>query len=712
MALEKVDNTIGLWRDPAWTFGMPGVYAIVTGISKYPHLKNGGAVAPNTFDLGQLVSSATTAADFFAWLRRGFLRKDLPVVWCYLLLSPGEDELPLLDPAIGTHYATPDNATLQRAMQMWAGNVPAGAKARDSRTLFFFSGHGVQSNAVPLILPSDYLDPAFGAPMFENCVSVDELRAWAETHPATEHIALIDACRNEFSPLASKGATAKTVLPRNAPGHSGPRSTVALYSTLPTAQSYQVPGERQTFFGRAVMERLAGAARDESLAVQFLELFSYVRPRIHELIRLAGGSPAQQTAQQRLYGDDDFVVTEFLPPPAVEPAGDDSGVGPEDGNGTGLESMQPTKPAAVRRRISLSERVGSDRSTRLTAAEAASESLFDAARVDTPIRLSDLALPGEAYRRFGHEYASEIWRKGGVTLYTADAQPADPDRLKIRAVERDALSSLVRVDFLLAPGDEALFLALDDPDSVQRQRLVMPLPRDPHSDVPYRLTLTILKSDNEAQPRIQKADLRLGPGTGTGSPYYDYLWDLTQQSEFGSLLEAARRADPAMLMDAIHHKLQAPVAATMGFLLLASVGQLHRGRDWARNLMNWFPRADGAVLWAESVRAALARGSTNPFGIADPRDEMVKALRLLLIRGLPSSTAAFDLAQVLVRQLQRDELTETQRQTLNAVSVRLKNAYAASMPGGQFLTLAATPRPASLGGSGPLSIRELLRLFA
>ena len=53
MALEPVSGTPGLWRHPQWQPGMPGVHALIIGISAYPHLEDGPAPAPDTYGLGQ-----------------------------------------------------------------------------------------------------------------------------------------------------------------------------------------------------------------------------------------------------------------------------------------------------------------------------------------------------------------------------------------------------------------------------------------------------------------------------------------------------------------------------------------------------------------------------------------------------------------------------------------------------------------------------------
>jgi hypothetical protein len=62
MPLEPVAGKPGLWRDPQWVRGMPGLYAVVIGVSAYPHLAGGDDPADDTLGLGQLLSSASTAA--------------------------------------------------------------------------------------------------------------------------------------------------------------------------------------------------------------------------------------------------------------------------------------------------------------------------------------------------------------------------------------------------------------------------------------------------------------------------------------------------------------------------------------------------------------------------------------------------------------------------------------------------------------------------
>ena len=69
------------------------MYAVIVGVSHYPHLSGGaGPPAVNSFDLGQLFTSARTARAVFDWLRTEYRRGGQEPVWCQLLLSPSAAE--------------------------------------------------------------------------------------------------------------------------------------------------------------------------------------------------------------------------------------------------------------------------------------------------------------------------------------------------------------------------------------------------------------------------------------------------------------------------------------------------------------------------------------------------------------------------------------------------------------------------------------------
>ena len=709
MALQIVAGTPGLWRAPAWKLDMPGLYALVVGASHYPYLKGGGLDAGESFGMGQLVSSAGTAAEMFEWLRDGFGHRDLPVVWCQLLLAPSDKEKAALDLRGLSHYAAPTHANLSQAIDRWTGSVPAGGAAADrSRTFFFYSGHGVQTNWYPVLLPSDYLDPSLGRPKLENCIGVADLLMWMDRNPVAEHLALIDACRNEFPPLAAKGSTANTSFPANAPGGRGPRTAASLSSTSPNAVAFQLPGRPRTFFGEAVLEALkSGVSGGDDARLVFRELVDYVKPRINALLQeVQPGTTLDQTARQRFEGDDGMVVTEAAAaaPPATR-------------SGGALETLrnnrtlgEPSVPARVPVRAPATVTVMQAVAGRFDAALAVAE----------PIALDQMRADfNEIHRRFGHEYASHPWRDGLALHALSDGAPIAADGSLVRGVQRNASSSLIELDLVMAPRSGGVLLVFEGAQYVQRERLAVALPTDQSGSVPIRLSLAFGPIGGSEPPKLQSLQARLG--SSEQNPHYRYLWELTREADLGSLAQAVARADPARLKRAAEDKVNGQAAAVAGMLLLARAGRIGDVGNWTRNLMRMFPEVpDGAVLWAESLRNAMEQGQSAPFGVSAPVDEMAAALLQLGEHGMPFFADSLELAERLLRNVLRRLRDDSKRQRLLDIQQTLERLFQSAMPSGHFIALPGLPRPAWLrsgdgageaAAEGALTVPELLVLL-
>ncbi len=697
MALQIVAGTPGLWRDPQWVQEMPGVYALVVGASRYPHFKDGDQPSPDSFDMGQLVSSAGTAAEIFEWLRDGFQHQDLPVVWCKLLLSPTAQEKATLDMRGLSHYTEPTHSALRDAIDMWTGNVPAtGAAAGRSRTFFFFSGHGVEVHWKPLLLPSDYLNPALGKPKLENCFDVRELQGWMESNPVAEHLALIDACRNQFPPLASKGSAANTSFPVIAAGGGYPRVAASLTSTSPSAVAYQTAGRSCTFFGEAVLEALRnGIVGGNDTRLEFRELVDYVKPRINALLKEAQpDTTLDQTARQRIEGDDILVVTEITVRPVTRSRG------ALLRGGAGASAQRRSAP------------------TTTTVVEAVAARFDPALSVQQPIALDAMRQDiGQIHRRFGHEYASDLWRDGMALYAMGDGRRIESDASVVHDVQRNDASSLVQVDLALAPRVGGVLLVFEGAQFVQRERLAVALPTDANGSVPIRLNLAFGRVSDGDPIKLQRIEARLGPSGN--NPHYQHLWKLTREADLGSLGHAAELADPAALKQAAQDKINGQTAAVAGMLLLARAGRIDDVQDWTRNLMRWFPAIpDGAVLWAESLRSAMEHGTPAPFGVQTPIEEMASALQNLGKRGLPFFADNLELAERLLRHVLRHLPEGAQRTRLRRIQQRLEQVFQTAMPSGHFIALAGLPRPAWLAKGrgkykekGALSVPEMLSLL-
>ena len=720
MSLEIVSQQLGLWRDPSWTKGLPGVYALVVGVSAYAFLEGGETAATESYGLGQLVSSATTAAKVFDWLRSSFLRENLPVVWCWLLLSPTAKEREAFEKEGLTHYCEPTYDKLRIAINTWTGNIPNQSPASDvSRSFFFFSGHGVQSNRKAALLPSNYLDTTMGNPDLQNCIGVPDLKDWMEESPVAEHIALLDACRNEFSPLASKGANAHPLFPANDSSSKGPRAAATLQATSPNAVAYQFEGLPYTFFGQAVLDGLAGLAVSRNSSLVFNEFFDYVKQRVNTLLKDAAKVPLEQSARKSIEGGDDLIVTEFMlqvtPKAPVLRGIDIAGEARMRSNevfeipadyvknmAAGSAQISASMPAHV---MSLSPQSQIREALRLRFDDAleVSDCIPFAALVD--------GSNGEAHRRFGHEYASLVWVNGRAQLYSLEDRQPCPDGATIHRVRRNDDSSIIQVDLALEPRSGGVLLVFQDSTFVERERLAMKLPTDCNEKVPIRLTLTIERAGAKAFPKLQNIEGRLGPCDW--NKHYDYLWGLSREADLGSLRKAAERADTNQLKDAAYQKLQAETAATAGMLLLAEAGTIAEVEDWPRNLMEWFPLIpDGAVLWAQALRDAFTRVGGQPYGVADPIEEMLAALEVASKRGVPFFAESLELADSMVRYLRRADLTSAQRERLNTVAQWIDRAMTVTVPSGHFLLVPGLPRPEAMpGGPGAFKVAEILDLL-
>jgi hypothetical protein len=131
------------------------------------HLDGGGEEARDQGErwirearlLGQLSVSALTAFKFFEWLSGPYHYEAAPIAKCWFLVAPTALESQHQS-AIVQHTAEPALAACETALREWRAamhGLPLPAQ-HESRTIFFFSGHGLQVTVdKQLLLPSDYL---------------------------------------------------------------------------------------------------------------------------------------------------------------------------------------------------------------------------------------------------------------------------------------------------------------------------------------------------------------------------------------------------------------------------------------------------------------------------------------------------------------------------------------------------------------------------
>jgi WD40 repeat protein len=268
MALKPNPKVPGLWTDVAAKPGDPGTYGVIIGVSRYDHLADGkGPLARQKFPgLGQLNVSALTAYQFFDWLRGKYRYRNSPLTRCWLLLAPSDGEKALIDKDVVAHAIVPDFASCSRALNDWftamkdlSDEHPDAAKA--SRSVFFFSGHGVEFHIKKqCLLPSDFPIPHDQpAPLerIDKVVGTGNLVDAMNGVRVPHHFFFLDACRNDLDGLKGEmPIEGHPILPIPSVRGSYANSIFRFHATTTGTRAFQGEPPELTLFGQALMEAL------------------------------------------------------------------------------------------------------------------------------------------------------------------------------------------------------------------------------------------------------------------------------------------------------------------------------------------------------------------------------------------------------------------------------------------------------------------------
>ena len=239
---------------------MGGLYALVIGVSAYPHLEGGTAPAANTYRMGQLSAAAVTAHRLVDWLEEAGDRLAVPLRNCRLLLSPSPGELDQLTTRREYQPATLEQLRAQALL--WRDECSGD---EDNVPLFYFAGHGLQRTRRDAVLLMEDFADAPGHPLAKAVDVQDLFQGMAPTvarpNMARNQLWFVDACRgfpeefDRFESLRAQeifGVELSDVDYRNAPLY---------YGALPGTQAYSVSHET-TIMGQALLECLRGAAAE------------------------------------------------------------------------------------------------------------------------------------------------------------------------------------------------------------------------------------------------------------------------------------------------------------------------------------------------------------------------------------------------------------------------------------------------------------------
>ncbi len=649
MSLSPVEGRAGLWKSDAWNDGEPGLFALVIGVSSYKHLDGGPDPAPTTYGLGQLQVSAVTAYRFQQWLGRDYKRPKTPLALCWMLLSPTTREL-AAEPALATNPLTPTFENCEKAIGEWfaaMSRLPASAAA-DSRSLFLFSGHGLEMfEDKQILLPADYLCPPLCS--VNKAVSTLNLSRGLKALKVPRHFFFLDACRNDHDSLTNVSTVEGTqILNELKNSLNNPDCLVPLfYASAAGQQAFQPTDPKNTtLFARALLEGLRAhglkpECKDGTCVIDLNKLEPFVRDRLVAIMRDEYHATSFQKV--RLRGDHvDDPLTEVPRPVQLEP------VELPDADQI-LESV---------------------RSIRFDAPDIARG--FD-----------------RAHHVFGSEYMTGMWTTGARLFDVQRRQwRLSGDAFVIEQVTRDPEVRSSRITFRIqdAVPQRLYWIELSDGG----RRFGCFVMEDLPGSVLFRVDLETEVNVENHERRLTRFDVSYSEQNSSRAGQAARMWDEYEQES----ATAAANAMPDLVADALEgflrEKKAHPVSAAVAGLILLRARRYEKLHDWLRNLANWYPEiSDGPVLWAQQCM-------DQPGSRQAAIDVLPYVLRLE--KGpLPIFGESFSFAARQVRAfLALDDLSPAERASLQAIQSRLDETLRWYRTGGLFATFAG-PSNAGIG---------------
>lgn len=686
MSLQPVAGTPGLWTDPDWSPGQAGTFAVVIGVSRYPHLERGGQEAEDLGEpwirearrLGQLTVSATTAWRFFRWLRDDYRFPDAPLAQCWLLLAPTPLEL-ARDHTLMEHAAEPTLAACERALRSWSATLrrlPAVAQ-HASRALFFFSGHGLQvHHEKQLLLPADYLGGEL--PHWDDALSTSNLVAGLDAVEIPDRLFLIDACRNDFQAIRAKQPRGRSILTEDetAASYADTRLSAVLYATAAAQQAWSPvdPSEGPSLFGQAVLEGLAGRPDIELTAtgggygVQLGKLHGFAMERVVQILQQHGASVRQPVTLGGPVAHGQVTLTE-IPGSALAAVRPDLVRGAID-----IAKGMPTKGpgftvarAATVRGLEL-ENLLAERLTVSRPLPTGIGVTTSAAGLGEPVETLDSSV-------FGSETITRVWTGQSRLLRLSERTPPNETQIQLERVERDDAARSFRVSVNGAAEPRGYWLQVGETAEIAHG-LVLPSLGEA---VRYRIEAEMVVAQGQASFGRLEASLSRSNTGPLGE--VARLWERYRTADVESAISGLNLG---ALWDRALTQRRSPLAATVAALVLLRANRLDLIGDWLANLADWFPLLpDGAVLRAEQL---MRQQTDRARAIAEAAESLCR----LNERGLPFTSEAMSYAASLAERLGRAQrlLPDELRGRFDRVRSHIGEALVYFRPGGLFTAYA------------------------
>ena len=558
-----------VWENSDWDQSKPGTFAVVIGVSKYDHLpkdkvecdqeKKKEEDKQKFYGLCQLYVSALTAYRFFCWLKEKYRHPHLPLAKVWLLLAPTDTEIQQMPDLPQNSFRQPTFLNCKAAIGEWFTciNTLHPFVSEKSRTLFFFSGHGLEVGGKQILLPSDYLEPP-GLP--DWALSTYNLWTGMKATPVPEHFFFLDACRNDHEKLKGLGIEGTQVLPPCLHARTDAISPI-VYATGPGAAAWAPENPQQgiSIFGRALVECLechegVGAWQDtqQRYWITFRQLEDYLEPRVAQLLQGAGLRTNQPVKISEAVGRRPICQVE----PPLAKRGFRRGMKPADALPT-LDRV--ALPQGWR---------GPDDSWKSTYNIVQDKSM------------TELLCKAKIYDLSTREW-TDIQKAVAREALTVQAIARTEDTYTYTIEVETRLPSPQWLEFVSPNNQKAASLLLGDEYDHSRYTLRFDFMDQPSGRVIAGLDVSLASLNEGVLGEAAK------------------LWNQYRWSDVG---EEATPAEFALLERLLLGKVESPPAATAAALLLLRGWRPDLLHNWLKNLATWFPeRPDGWVIWVEQL---------------------------------------------------------------------------------------------------------------
>ena len=240
--------------------GQSALHALIIGVSDYPHLpKNGDPPTENSFGMEKLSSPALSAYRVFEWLSSRATSHPVPLASCRMLLLPSAAEI-ATEPGLAAFAGGWGINEVVTDAAAWRQDA---SQVRDSRTFFYFAGHGARRSQHDCVM----ILPGFGSGaggILAACIDTSTLRdgmAPTARFPdiARTQMYVVDACRitpqefRQFERMPTYGVFDVEV------NDIDDRKAPIFYAAIPGTVAIGRKG-KQTLFSDALLQCLRGAA--------------------------------------------------------------------------------------------------------------------------------------------------------------------------------------------------------------------------------------------------------------------------------------------------------------------------------------------------------------------------------------------------------------------------------------------------------------------